>query len=149
MFEVLRAATDQVRSLIAGFEPARFDGAGARSLVEAFGELERLAAAGKALAARQVVATGAWKQGARTATPPTGWRPPPGRPSVPPAATLDTVEHLESLPCTEAALRAGRCRPRRSTPSPMPPPSIRPPSGRCWSARRTTACAGCATSALG
>jgi hypothetical protein len=63
MFQVLRDAIDQLRRALAEFEPDRFDGAGARSLVEAFGELERLSAAGKSRAAPQVVATRAWQQG--------------------------------------------------------------------------------------
>jgi len=53
MFEVLHDAIRQLRRLLAEFEPDRFDGAGARSLVEAFGELERLSAAGKSLASIQ------------------------------------------------------------------------------------------------
>ena len=61
MFDDLRSAVEQLRRLLAGLEPDRFDGAGARTLVELFDEIERLGAAGKALATRQVVATGAWK----------------------------------------------------------------------------------------
>ena len=107
MFEVLRDAIRQVRDLLAEFEPDRFDGAGARSLVEAFGELERLSAAGKSLAARQVVATGSWKQGG-THRDAADWLAATTGTTVGAArATLDTSSRLASLPSTEAALRAG------------------------------------------
>ena len=100
--------SEQVRDLLAEFEPDRFDGAGARSLVEAFGELERLERGG---------------QGAR--------RPPGGGDRVVEAGRLaprrrrlvgrhhrlhrrrcagdarQTSSRLASLPSTEAALRAG------------------------------------------
>ena len=61
MFEQLQCAVAQMRRLVGELEPDRFDGPGARRLVELFDEVERLGAAGKALATRQVVATGAWK----------------------------------------------------------------------------------------
>ena len=61
MFEQLRCAVDGLRCLVGELEPDRFDGTAARTLVELFDEVERLGAAGKALATRQVVATGAWK----------------------------------------------------------------------------------------
>jgi len=61
MFEILHRAVDELRHLVAEFEPDRFDGAGARTMVQLFAEIERLGAAGKSLATRQVVATDAWK----------------------------------------------------------------------------------------
>ena len=107
MFEVLRDAIGQVRDLLAEFEPDRFDGSGARSLVEAFGELERLGAAGKALAARQVIATGSWKQDG-THRDAADWLAATTGSTVGAArATLETSSRLASLPSTEAALRAG------------------------------------------
>jgi hypothetical protein len=107
MFEVLQDVLRQVRELLAELEPDRFDGAGARSLVEAFGELERLGAAGKSLAARQVVATGSWKQdGAHHHA--ADWLAAITGATVGAArATLETSSRLASLPSTEAALRAG------------------------------------------
>jgi hypothetical protein len=76
-------------------------------LVEAFGEIERLGAAGKALAARQVVATGSWKKvGAHRDA--ADWLAATTGATVGQArATLDTAVRLEALPSTEAALRAG------------------------------------------
>jgi uncharacterized protein DUF222 len=107
MFEVLHDAIRQLRRLLAEFEPDRFDGAGARSLVEAFGELERLSAAGKSLAARQVVATGAWKQGGAHRDAADWLAAATGATVGAARTTLETSSRLASLPSTEAALRAG------------------------------------------
>ena len=107
MFEVLRRTTEQLRQLVTEFEPDRFDGAGARALVELFADVERLGAAGKALASRQVVATGAWKHdGAHRDA--AGWLASATGATVGSAwATLETAARLGELPATEAALRAG------------------------------------------
>jgi hypothetical protein len=107
MFKVLHDAIAQLRTLLAEFEPDRFDGAGARSLVEAFGELERLSAAGKSLAARQVVATGAWKQSGAHRDAADWFAATTGATVGAARATLETSSRLASLPSTEAALRAG------------------------------------------
>jgi Domain of unknown function (DUF222) len=107
MFDVLRDAIQQVRRLLAELEPDRFDGEGARSLVEAFGELERLSAAGKSLAARQVVATGSWKQGGAHRDAADWLAATTGATVGAARATLETSSRLASLPSTEAALRAG------------------------------------------
>src|SRR6478672_11454379 len=107
MFEVLHDAIRQLRWLLAEFEPDRFDGAGARSLVEAFGELERLSAAGKSLAARQVVATGAWKQGGAHRDAADWLAAATGATVGAARTTIETSSRLASLPSTEAALRAG------------------------------------------
>jgi hypothetical protein len=107
VFEQLRCAIGQVRCLVAELEPDRFDGHGARTLVELFGELERLGGAGKALATRQVVATGAWKNdGAHRDA--ASWLAGTTGASVGAArATVDTAARVAELPATEAALRAG------------------------------------------
>jgi hypothetical protein len=107
MFEVLHDAIRQLRRLLAEFEPDRLDGAGARSLVEAFGELERLSAAGKSLAARQVVATGAWQQGGGHRDAADWLAAATGATIGAARTTLETSSRLTSLPSTEAALRAG------------------------------------------
>jgi hypothetical protein len=107
MFEVLQDAIRQLRRLLAEFDPDRVDGARARWLVEAFAELERLGAAGKSLAARQVVATGAWKQ-AGAHRDAADWLAATTGATVGAArTTLETSSRLVSLPATEAALRAG------------------------------------------
>jgi hypothetical protein len=107
MFDVLHDAIRQLRQALAEFEADRFDGAGARSLVEAFGELERLSAAGKALAARQVVATGSWKQGGAHRDAADWLAATTGSTVGAARATLETSSRLTSLPSTEAALRSG------------------------------------------
>ncbi len=107
MFEQLRCAVAQVRRLVADLEPDRFDGPGARTLVELFDEVERLGAAGKALATRQVVATGAWKHdGAHRDA--ASWLADTTCATVGAArATVDTAARLAELPSTEAAMREG------------------------------------------
>jgi hypothetical protein len=107
MFEALRRTTELLRQLVAEFEPDRFDSAGARTMVELFAETERLGAAGKALAMRQVVATDAWKHdGAHRDA--AGWLAESTGATVSAArATVETAQRLHELPATEAALRAG------------------------------------------
>jgi hypothetical protein len=107
MFQVLHDAIRQLRELLAEFEPDRFDGAGARSLVEAFGELERLSAAGKSLAARQVVATGSWKQDGSHRDAADWLAATTGSTVGAARSALETSSRLASLPATESALRAG------------------------------------------
>jgi hypothetical protein len=107
MVEHLQLAIEHLRQVLADLEPERFDGARARELVETFGEVERLGAAGKALAARQVVATGSWKR-AGAFRDAADWLAGATGTTVGHArATLDTAARLESLPATEAAWRAG------------------------------------------
>lgn len=107
MFEQLRCVVAQVRQLVAGLEPDRFDGPSARALVELFDEVERLGAAGKALATRRVVATGAWKHdGAHRDV--ASWLAGTTGATVGAArAALDTAARVAELPSTEAAWRAG------------------------------------------
>ena len=79
----------------------------ARTLVVLFDEVERLGAAGKALATRQVVATGAWKhEGAHRDA--ASWLADTTGATVGAArATVNTAARLAELPSTEAALREG------------------------------------------
>jgi hypothetical protein len=107
MLRTLQCAVATVRRLVDELEPDRFDGATARAVAEAYGELERLGAAGKALAARQVVATGAWRQAGphRDAA---AWLADATGSTVGAArATLDASARLAELPATEAAWRSG------------------------------------------
>ena len=107
MFDDLRCAVEQLRRLLAGLEPDRFDGAGARTLVELFDEIERLGAAGKALATRQVVATGAWKHDGAHRDVASWLSATTGSTLGAARATLETPERVEALPTTEAAWRSG------------------------------------------
>ncbi len=107
MFEALRRSVDELRQLVGDVEPDRFDGAGARTLVELFGEIERLGAAGKALATRQVVATGAWKQGGAHRDAASWLSAATGTTVGAARSTIETSERLRELPATESALRTG------------------------------------------
>ncbi len=107
VLSALRRAVDQLRQLVDEIEPDRFDGTGACTLVELFGEAERLGAAGKALATRQVVATGAWQHGGAHRDAAAWLSSITGTTVGAARSTIDTVERLRELPATEAALRAG------------------------------------------
>ena len=87
----LAVAVAGLRRVVACFEPGSLDGEAAVRALELFGEMERLAAAGKALAARRVEETRVWqRRGVRSAAhlvasmwfvgPLGQWRPskPPG-----------------------------------------------------------------------
>ena len=61
MFEKVRNARDLLKEALAELEPEVLEGKAAARLVEEFAEGERLGAAGKALAARRVADSGAWR----------------------------------------------------------------------------------------
>jgi hypothetical protein len=105
LVQVLEASA-RVEAVVGSLAPDVLDPSVASDYVEAFAKLERLAAAGKALAARRVAATGAWKRdGARDAA---GWLAKKSGTSVGHAARdLDTAARAADLPATDAALRAG------------------------------------------
>jgi hypothetical protein len=105
--EQLRQATAALRRVLADLEPGCLDGAQARRLVEEFAEAERLAAAGKAIALRRVEQTRAWAH-AGAYRDAAGWLAATTGTTVGSArAVVETAARLESLPETEAALRAG------------------------------------------
>jgi Domain of unknown function (DUF222) len=107
MFQQVRQASDPLRRVVADLDPSRLDGAQARRLVEEFAEVERLAAAGKALALRRVEETRAWADAGpfRDAA---AWLAATGGTTVGHArATVETAARLEEFPETEAALRGG------------------------------------------
>ncbi|HEY3671837.1 MAG TPA: hypothetical protein VGN51_12955 [Acidimicrobiia bacterium] len=107
MLRELRCAVEQVRRLVGALEPERFAGPDARAVAELFGELERLAGGGKALAARQVVATNAWR-GVGAHRDAAAWLSSATGTTVGAArATLNASTKLTELPATEAAVRAG------------------------------------------
>jgi hypothetical protein len=102
----LEEAVACLDSVLHHLEPACFDAAGASRLVELFAKGERLCAAGKALAARRVEETGAWRvEGARSGA---HWLAAKSGSSVGEAErALRTVRSFNSLPATEAAFRSG------------------------------------------
>jgi hypothetical protein len=104
---------EKVRSLVAALEavvreldPSSFDGSGATRAVELFAQVEHLGAAGKALAAKRVDETGAYRaSGERSAA---DWLAARTGTNVGAAMrSLQTVEALDALPATSDAFRAG------------------------------------------
>ena len=111
MLVQVREASAHVEAIVRSLDPDVLDSALATDYVEAFAKLERLAGAGKALAARRVVATGAWNRegGHRDAA---SWLAQVSGTSVGHASqVLDTAARVSELPATEAALRAGELSP--------------------------------------
>ncbi len=96
-----------LRGEVAVFEPGCLDGEAAVAALELFGEIERLGAAGKALAARRVETTRAWQsRGTRSAA---HFVAATCGSSVRSAVlALETARRLDDLPATDAALRSGR-----------------------------------------
>lgn len=106
MFETLGSAAHRLRNVVAGFDPADLSGDEAAQLVDLFVEIERLAAAGRTLAARRVARSTVWqREGHRTAAT---WLATRTGDSVGRAIrTLETAALLEQLPRTEASMRKG------------------------------------------
>ena len=104
--QLLAESIGSVRRLVAGLDVDALDGDGAAQLVTQFSELERLASAGRTLAAGRVARSNAWvESGHRDAG---AWLASVAGTTVGKArATLETAERLGDLPATEAALRAG------------------------------------------
>ena len=96
-----------LRGVVAGFEPDCLDGGGAVAALALFGEIERLAAAGKALAAVRVEATRAWQgRGMRSAA---HFVATTFGSSVRSAVeALEAARRLDELPATAEALRSGK-----------------------------------------
>ncbi len=93
--------------MMAGFEPACLDGEAAVRALELFGEIERLAAAGKALAAHRVEATRIWQsRGVRSAAHLVAAACGSSVRSA--VEALETARRLDELPATAEALRAGK-----------------------------------------
>src|SRR5712691_973899 len=95
-----------LREIVAGLEPEVLTADAAVGLVDTFVTLEKLVAAGKALAARRVADSNLWRgAGERSAA---HWLARRAGSSVGAAmATLETAQRLGELPGVDAALRAG------------------------------------------
>ena len=112
MLATLRAASDEVEAVVASLDADALDGAVAADYVEVFAKLERLAAGGKMLSARRVVATKAWRHSDGAHRNPAGWMASVSGTTVGQAtAVLESAAQLEQLPATEAAVRAGALSP--------------------------------------
>jgi hypothetical protein len=96
-----------LREAVASIDVAALSGSDAVELVEMFSEAERLAAAGKTIAAGRVASSGAWQgTGYRT---PAQWIASRTQSTVGSAiTTLETARNLDSLPSTRESFVSGR-----------------------------------------
>ncbi|MDQ3766295.1 MAG: HNH endonuclease [Actinomycetota bacterium] len=106
MFESLVDAKAAITEVVTSLDSDVLDGASATELVSEFAAIERLAAAGKALCAKRVADSGAWRRdGDRS---PARWMARTTGTSVGNAlGVLETAERVGELPATETALRSG------------------------------------------
>jgi hypothetical protein len=107
MFEQVRQAIERLRRVVRDLDPSRVDGDQARRLVEEFAAIERLAAAGKALAMRRVEETRAWAQAGAHRDAASWLAAATGTTVSAARVTVETAARLDDLPETEAAVRAG------------------------------------------
>src|SRR3954468_173876 len=100
-------ALAQVRLVVGRLDASEGSGTDAGALVEGFTELERLAAAGRAMAAVRAAETNQWRQdGDRS---PEHWLARKSGTTVGAARdALDTAKRLQSLPKTDEAVRSGK-----------------------------------------
>src|SRR5467141_2747699 len=103
----LRDVEAALREIVAGLEPEALAADAAANLVDTFATIEKLAGAGKALAARRVAASNLWRgAGERSAA---HWLARRSGTSIGSAlATLETAARLSELPALDGALRAGQ-----------------------------------------
>jgi len=103
----LKSVATTLRKEIAGFDPERVSGSDAALVLEAFAEIEKLAAAGKLLAARRVESSNIWRRtGHRSAAAHVAETT--GTGLGPAITTLEAARQLGSLPATDEAMRDGR-----------------------------------------
>jgi hypothetical protein len=97
---------EPVREVVRGLDPASLTGDQVRDALTEFAELERLAAAGRALLAARAAETNLWRSGGDRS--PEHWLARQAGTTVGAAKdTLDTVAKLRELPSTETSLRNG------------------------------------------
>jgi hypothetical protein len=102
-----------LEGLVARLEPDLLSATDAAALVEDFAAMERLCAAGKALAARRATDCGAWKRAGERS--PAAWLARKSGSSLGTAiGELQTAERLPQLPATEQAVRAGKLSPAQA-----------------------------------
>ena len=105
-YEPKRVILATLRAMVRDLDPAVLEPAAAVALVDWFAEVERLAAAGKALAARRVADSGVWRSaGDHSAA---DWLAKRTGGTISDArAAIATAENVEHAPATDHALRAG------------------------------------------
>src|SRR5665213_298937 len=107
MLNTLRRVATDLRGVLAEYEPERMTGSDAATLLEAFSEIEKLAAGGKLLSARRVESSNVWrKQGHRSAAAHVAEAT--GSGLGPAINALKAARCLGSLPATDDAMRNGR-----------------------------------------
>jgi hypothetical protein len=105
--QTLHRMANDLRSVLADLEPERLSGPDAARLLEAFAEIEKLAAGGKLLSARRVESSNIWrKKGHRSAAAHIAEAT--GTGLGPAINALEAARHLGGLPATEEAMRSGR-----------------------------------------
>ena len=106
VLDELQATVATQRRILAGLEPEALTADAAAGLVQVFATIEKLAGAGKALAARRVAASNLWRgAGERSAA---HWLARRSGVSIGNAmATLETAARLPELPGVDRAVRAG------------------------------------------
>jgi hypothetical protein len=103
----LRRVADELRAVLADFEPERLTGPDAAGMLTAFSEIEKLAAGGKLLSARRVETSNVWRRkGHRSAAAHVAEATGVGL--GPAIHALKAARQLGSLPTTEEAVRDGR-----------------------------------------
>ncbi len=104
---------DDLCDVVGGFDPDLVLARDASALVGVFDRIERLGAAGKALAARRVAATDLWKRGGHRS--PAHWLATTTGMSVSDAVRLlQVAEATESAPTTLEAFRGGEVSPKQA-----------------------------------
>jgi Domain of unknown function (DUF222) len=104
---LLERVADDLRTLLASYEPERMTGPDAAAMLQAFAEVEKLAAAGKLLSARRVESSNVWRRnGHRSAAAHIAEAT--GTGLGPAINALKTARLLGSLPATDDAMRNGR-----------------------------------------
>ena len=107
MFEQLRRAVGDLEAVSRALDPSCLDGRGASALVEVAAHGERICSAMKALGARRVEETNAWREGGHRSA--AHWVAEATGETVGAAGrALETARALERLPETDAAFRAGQ-----------------------------------------
>ncbi len=107
MLKTLRHVADDLREVLAEFEPERLSGPDAARVLEAFADIEKLASGGKLLSARRVETSNVWRRtGHRSAAAHVAEATGVG---IGPAIhALKAARQLGNLPTTEEALRNGQ-----------------------------------------
>ncbi len=141
---VLSESVDAIADFVSNFEPGRYSGEDAASLVAMFTRAERLGAAGKTLAAARAAAANCHQiNGQRSAA---HWLAGVTGESVGHAVeVLDLGEALEAHPGVSDAYRTGRLPPPGSRRWPVPWRSTRPVRSNCSRWPKETPSGACGT----